>query len=424
MIDLNLEIKGFGKINEANVKLNKINVVGGVNASGKSTVSRLLYSFLKADVLSDKKYLKKRIVDEINELIDSEEISLTIDDDLLAIQKIYGDIVVGTNIESEIKNLIEFLSKDRNHVSSEMLSMLIYAENVCFFTGISRLYNSTYESVMGNEGVNAEFDDANFVESYDENEFDASTDLYVIKTRGKLDNFNDVLYIDSFSCLDLFEMLSHEILAKEQNNFLWLFKIHLKNHVWYLLDSLKDSNDDKPKNNYIIPLVDKISKIIYGNMYSSSLDDFRFTDYHDSIDVSSDIESTSSGVKQVSIIQLLLLNGKLKPNTVLIFDEPEVNLHPMWQFKFAEILVLLVKELDITIYINSHSPMFIESIDAFTEYYDMMDDVNYYLTEESEIKGKYDFNKINSDELYKIYDNLGDPYDLIDQLRLRKRLGE
>ena len=96
----------------------------------------------------------------------------------------------------------------------------------------------------------------------------------------------------------------------------------------------------------------------------------------------------------------------------------------MWQFKFAEILVLLVKELDITIYINSHSPMFIESIDAFTEYYDMMDDVNYYLTEESEIKGKYDFNKINSDELYKIYDNLGDPYDLIDQLRLRKRLGE
>ena len=27
-------------------------------------------------------------------------------------------------------------------------------------------------------------------------------------------------------------------------------------------------------------------------------------------------------------------------------------------------------------------------------------------------------------ELYKIYDNLGKPYDLIDQLRLKKHLGD
>ena len=133
--------------------------------------------------------------------------------------------------------------------------------------------------------------------------------------------------------------------------------------------------------------------------------------------------STPSGIKQIGIIQLLLLNNKLKKGSYLIIDEPEVNLHPEWQFKFAEILVLLAKELDITIYLNSHSPMFIEAIDAFTEYYDISDDINYHLTEFDGVE-KYNFKKIESYELYKIYNNLGNAYDLIDQLRLKKHLGE
>ena len=130
----------------------------------------------------------------------------------------------------------------------------------------------------------------------------------------------------------------------------------------------------------------------------------------------------SSGIQQISVIQILLDRHKLHPGCFLIIDEPEVNLHPEWQFKFAEILVLLAKDLNITLYLNSHSPFFIEAIDAFTEFYDVKDDINYYLTEESEVEGKYDFTKIESDELYKIYDNLGNAYDLINQLRLRKRL--
>ena len=54
----------------------------------------------------------------------------------------------------------------------------------------------------------------------------------------------------------------------------------------------------------------------------------------------------------------------------------------------------------------------------------MQEDINYYLTEESEVKGKYNFTKIGSGELYKIYDNLGNAYDLINQLRLRKKLNK
>ena len=44
-----IEIDDFYSINKAKIEINKINVVGGVNGSGKSSVSRLFYSFLRAN---------------------------------------------------------------------------------------------------------------------------------------------------------------------------------------------------------------------------------------------------------------------------------------------------------------------------------------------------------------------------------------
>ena len=40
---LTIEIKDIDPINEANIKINKINIVGGINSSGKSTVGKILY---------------------------------------------------------------------------------------------------------------------------------------------------------------------------------------------------------------------------------------------------------------------------------------------------------------------------------------------------------------------------------------------
>lgn len=92
------------------------------------------------------------------------------------------------------------------------------------------------------------------------------------------------------------------------------------------------------------------------------------------------ISNMSAGLKMFSILKLLLSSGVLTNSTILILDEPEVHLHPAWQNKFAEILVMLVKELNVKVLLTSHSPNFVLAIDAFMRKYEINDKTNFYQT--------------------------------------------
>lgn len=56
-------------------------------------------------------------------------------------------------------------------------------------------------------------------------------------------------------------------------------------------------------------------------------------------------ENLSAGLKSFVLIKMLLEKGILKEKDVLILDEPEIHLHPEWQLIYAEIIVLLQKNL-------------------------------------------------------------------------------
>ena len=131
------------------------------------------------------------------------------------------------------------------------------------------------------------------------------------------------------------------------------------------------------------------------------------------------MQSTASGIKQIGVIQVLLSNRKLKKDSFLIIDEVEVNLHPEWQFKLAEILILLVKELNISLYINTHSPMLIEAIEVFSKYYDLKDDTYYYLAEKTD-NGE-NFKYIDFTQLHELYDNLAKPYIYMKDFRIKTK---
>ena len=76
----------------------------------------------------------------------------------------------------------------------------------------------------------------------------------------------------------------------------------------------------------------------------------------------------------------MLEKGKINKDTLLIFDEPESHLHPEWQNAFAEIIVMFIKYLDITVLLTTHSSNFMLAIEAFMRKYKINGKSNFYQT--------------------------------------------
>jgi predicted ATPase len=102
-----------------------------------------------------------------------------------------------------------------------------------------------------------------------------------------------------------------------------------------------------------------------------------------------------------SIIKLLLEKGNLNDDTMLILDEPEAHLHPEWQNSFAEMIVLLVKELGVNILLTTHSSNFVLALDAYMRKYEIETLTNFYRTKFNE-SGLVDYECIN-DNINLIY---------------------
>ena len=57
--DFNVKLENVGVVNNANINIAKINVIAGDNSTGKSTLSKILYSFLRSNSKSRKDCSKK-----------------------------------------------------------------------------------------------------------------------------------------------------------------------------------------------------------------------------------------------------------------------------------------------------------------------------------------------------------------------------
>ena len=121
-------------------------------------------------------------------------------------------------------------------------------------------------------------------------------------------------------------------------------------------------------------------------------------------------------MKSLKILELLLKKNCLKENSYLIMDEPEAHLHPEWQVKLAEMLVLLAKDFNVKLFINSYSPLLIEAMEVYSVKYGLRNQTRFYLTE-SVNNGKFNVRKLEYDNLFELYNDLGDSYDIIDRIR-------
>lgn len=98
----------------------------------------------------------------------------------------------------------------------------------------------------------------------------------------------------------------------------------------------------------------------------------------------------------------------------MILDEPEIHLHPKWQLLCAEIIVMLQREFDLHILVNSHSPYFINAIEVYAEKYGITDKCKYYLSDEK--YGSSSFIDVTSN-LEPIYAKMASPLQELENLR-------
>ena len=279
----------------------------------------------------------------------------------------------------------------KNCTGKSTTSNLLY----CFLRAISSENDSTIKELLKSEfDITGPQDYNDNAGIYSGDDFSCTFDFknFEFSKKGDLD-ITKVFYFDSFSLFD----------NKTGGTY---FLEHVKS-LEAALEITEDNNNDDLE-------VEKLIKEILGGEIKKENGELFFVRENG---FKSHMKNTSSGVKQVAIIQTLLNNNELEPNSFLIMDEPEVNLHPEWQIKFAKILVLLVKELDLSIYIASHSPFFIEAIELYSQYYDLIDDSYFYLTQKAE-GYQYDIVSVDSNNLEAIYRNLGQPYDILDKIKM------
>ena len=98
--------------------------------------------------------------------------------------------------------------------------------------------------------------------------------------------------------------------------------------------------------------------------------------------LSFDLLECATGFKAMAILNVLYTRGYLNEETLLIIDEPEAHLHPQWVFEYARVLVLIAKKLKVRMLLTSHSPDMISAIQKVAMV-EKLDGVNFYLADET-----------------------------------------
>ena len=406
-----LTLKNIGKIAGASVELNGITVIAGENNTGKSTVGKVLFcifnSFYK---------IKEKIDEERQDTI--EEILAVLDRRLINTSVSRADIgdfsqALLDNREQYIENsdllqeYIEewFLKKD------ETSQLDLKAESLGeFIEPITSILSVSDEEILKTvlqKKLSAEFNSQiNNLYSEEEGKIDLKikeTEVGMIIRNNELasikNNFDlhtEVIYIDDPFVLD-------NLRSERSQLFLNRNYANHQEHLKQKLRKIDNRSEIKVALNEIITtkkidvILQKLDLICSGEMVRNRMS---FVYQKKNSNVVFNMKNISTGLKTFVILKTLLLNNSLEENGTIVLDEPEIHLHPEWQLLFAELIVLLQKEFNMHILLNTHSPYFLRAIQVYSAKYEIADRCKYYLSENMDERATLKDVTTSIDEIY------------------------
>ncbi len=189
-----------------------------------------------------------------------------------------------------------------------------------------------------------------------------------------------------------------------------------------ILNSFK-SNYNKSENiveellsrKYFDKIEHAIIKLMEGTINYSDKDGVRFIS-NDYPQYPLHLSNLSQGLKALALLQSAFKYGTIKERDVLILDEPEIHLHPDWQIKYAELIVLLQKAFNLTVLLTTHSPDFAQAIRLYSQKYGLSGELNAYISKEQE-DGTVTMDQVPQDDWDEIFEKFAKSFDTLMALR-------
>ena len=420
---MEIVVKNIGKVKETNIKINGITVIAGENDTGKSTISKALFTVFNSFYnINDKvKQQRKRSIENIinkhtvNEIDFDENFFNTFFKNSNSINLIANTI---------IENFATYI-KDNNKLKNEILN---YFKNFDL-----KLKNSTIEDISQKIGVilnisNKEIESSILTDNLN-NEFNGQINNIFINEKGiieiKLKN-KQLKFIISNDKVEDIEKTSETIITSEavylddpfiidknfDNEKISNHKIFLVNKLFYDDESTNNNVEKIAISKKLENIYNRLNIVCPGNMVESNknTNDFSYRFNNKELD----IKNLSAGLKTFVILKTLLEKGILEENGVIILDEPEIHLHPAWQVIFAELIVLIQKEFNMHILLNTHSPYFLNAIEIYAEKHNIKERCNFY---SAYLSGQFSEFKDVTDNIEEIYYKLARPFQDLENER-------
>lgn len=403
---IDVKVKNLGKLKEAKFNIRPMTVITGPNGTGKSFFTKSLYSILNV----------------INKNVYHESVNKTIRQIQLQLQTFANGInYVSQNdlrTTKRIELTLDKLQKEFEEASSWKIDdYLAFATSkvddveeihTYYATYLNQLKPTKRSSIKSiSEAINKNFDDlqqqlikpqkyyADFFAIHIENElkdnFQISTlselisfdeekiiiavdDLLVIELSGNKGSFSlGADFIDEVSDLSsvvFFESPAYwkvrDALKSAKNNQIRPRLLGKKNSdvltgvPKYFYD-LDDALNTKTKASGTFKTATDLLENALGGEFIFKGDNLSFKDNKSGQEISKNL--VSFGMTNLGMIQALLKHNVITAGSFVFIDEPETNLHPDWQVKLMEVLLVLA-QAGVNIVITTHSTDLLKALEV------------------------------------------------------------
>ena len=417
---MKIVIKNIGKVRDASICIDGITVIGGKNGTGKSTISRALFSMFNTFHQYPQKIRQERM-DSICDALRAQNVMMN----HLLMERIVDERDAYSDDPAPLADLLSSNPSMLTQNSKLPVDLRKIAESI---QGILRISDGEILEEIAGRILKSEFNSQPL--NIYSNEAGSITlsikgkDISMALRPGSLaitgseELEKTAIYIDDPFVLDALDKVyfSHSCSWSDNHrNILSDMLLNTQAKQSPIASILSDRKAER--------ILSKLATVCTGSISSKEtaaipgMTGLKATEYsytEGNADKKIMFQNLSSGLKTFVLLKLLIENGILEDNGVMILDEPEIHLHPEWQLVLAELLVLIQQEYGMHILINTHSPYFLDAIDVYAAKHGIREKCRFYLS--SDDGGYADFEDVsaNIDRIYKL---LANPFQTLENTR-------